>query len=292
MLAAVLIGMAYHNATSQPDATYQDSPKSSLRDLQNAEAAFEESVEPWVVKGADVTLVAAPADLTQSFDLIESQTDERLDRVEAKVESLSKVKSAPLESTFVLEQQVAGLLKRMANVESDVVDLSNGQADLTKRVEELFALIETRCPDGKVKTASVSLNATGSGTYALAPGEVLLSVDGVPVSSSRTFSSGGSNGSQVMSTMTTTTSYGSSVPVAYGGSNGNVSVSNQVYQTESYRVQATPTQVQVQRRPLLTNPQTGAPRTPVRTLLQRPAENRAARATVQALQCTGPNCPN
>lgn len=234
---------------------------------------YESRVAPWLIS-PPVELVAAQSAAIQGWEDDTEATNERIAELEEKIAELSKVKT----SSAGLELQFNELEDRLSKLESSVTDVQNDHAALAKRVDELFALIEVRCPDGKVKTSKVSLNESGSGGIVLAPGERLLTIDGVPVASN-TFS-GGSNGTTVASTMTST-NYGS-VPVAgpSGGSNGNVNYTAQAvnYQTSTYSVQSTSvgqsTNVQVQRRPLQS----------VRSAL-------SPRARANA-KCVGPNCPN
>jgi hypothetical protein len=279
--AVVIIAMGFQSK----QALFEDSeaaihePAETLGELKREpspfelQRAFDESVSPWLVQPPKIHLIAQQGELTQSFDL-ESQNAAKIRSLEHKLLELSQVKA----SSFGMEQRIDTLESQMREVKSDVVDLSAGQADLVKRIEELAALIEVRCPDGKVKTAAVQLNATGMGTYALAPGEILLSVDGVPVNAA---SSGGSTGSFTAST--TTANYGSyptSAPKS-GGSNGSLNYTAQQtsFQTSTYDVRTTPTptatNVQVQRRPLQQIRSNGG------------LFNRNAPQT-----CIGPNCPN
>lgn len=258
-----------------------ESPKIQVIDRKTVD---EVDLSPWVMQGSDVTLVAAQGAAIAGWE--DDKSDERIASLEAAVKDLMTVKA----SSFDFETRLDTLETQMAEAKSDIVDLSNGQADLTKRVEELTALIEKRCPDGTVKTAAVKLNALGTGEFNLAPGEVLLSVDGVAVAP-KAFS-GGSNGSTVATTSTTTTStnYGSYPPAApmSGGSNGSLQYRAQVqnYQTSTYDVQTTPTptttNVQVQRRPLQQ----------LRT--NAPLRSRLAPKSPQSAPpvCFGPNCPN
>lgn len=248
--------------------------KPSLRDIQRSAAAFDANVKPWVVKAPEIHFISDQGELTQTFD-DRASDNMRFQQIEDAIAQISKASS----SGFDLEKRLDTLESQMVEVKSDVVDLSAGQADLVKRVEELAALIEVRCPDGKVKTATVALNATGTGSYNLAPGEILLSVDGVPVSPK---ASGGSTGSFTAST--TSTQYGSTPPSPIsGGSNGSLNYTAQTtnYQTSTYDVQTTPTptatNVQVQRRPMQQLRSGGG------------LFNRGTRSTAT---CTGPNCPN
>jgi hypothetical protein len=241
----------------------EEIPAVQVIDRQPIEQA---DLSQWVANPSEVHLIAAQG---AAIDGWESDND-RITKLEDAVKDLMKVKT----SNFDLETRVDTLENQMAETKTDVSALS-------KRVDELAALIEVRCPDGKVKTAAVKLNSTGSGQFNLAPGEVLLSVDGVAVNS--TSFSGGSNGTAVATTRTTT-QYGSPPPSpTSGGSNGSLQYSTQSvnYQTSSYNVQSTPTptttNVQVQRRPLQQLRSTIAPR---------------RNAPQSAPVCFGPNCPN
>jgi len=197
--------------------------------------------------------------------------------------------SAAIEARIAkLESSMFAAEKELGEHDKDIIDLGNGQADLTKRVEELTALIEKRCPDGTVKTQSVAVNPVGSTSFNLAKGEILLSVDGVPVSPQ--LSSGGSNGSAVASTVTTSTANYGSYPVAApqsGGSNGSLQYTqSQQYQTSSYNVSTTPTatntEVQI------------APRRPLQNLRAKVQQRSTvtSKAPMRNSTCTGPNCPN
>jgi hypothetical protein len=218
--------------------------------------SYETRVAPWIVS-ADTQFTAAPVDELEGFDDY-SEVSKKVDELESKLKELTKPKAADLET----EQRLAALEDRLTKSESDIVDLSNGQADLTKRVEELKALIEIRCPDGKVKTASVSLDENGAGSFNLAPGEILQTIDGVAVNSASTFS-GGSNGTAVATTSTISrANYGTAVyPAASGGSNGGVQYSTSYpmaastmnYSTTNYQVSSVPvngsTALNFQRKP-------------------------------------------
>jgi len=233
-----------------------------------SEKAFDASVDPWLIKPPIVDMVRLIG--TQATPA--ASWDDGSAAIEARIAKLES-------SMFAMEKEVG-------EHDSDIIDLSNGQADLTKRVQELTALIEKRCPDGTVKTQSVAVNQVGSTSFNLAKGEILLSVDGVPVSPQ--FSSGGSNGSTVASTTTTSTANYGSYPVAApqsGGSNGSLQYtqSAQNYQTSSYNVSTTPT----------------ATNTQVQIAPRRPLQNLRANAPLRSVftprgnaTCNDPNNPN
>lgn len=236
-----------------------------------SEKAFDTSVDPWMVKPPIVDmvrLIGTQATPASSWD----DGSAAIEAIEARV--------AKLESSMFAAE------KELGEHDKDIIDLGNGQADLKKRVEELTALIEKRCPDGTVKTQSVAVNPVGSTSFNLAKGEIVYSVDGVPVSPQ--FSSGGSNGSTVASTTTTSTANYGSYPVAApqsGGSNGSLQYtqSAQQYQTSSYNVSTTPT----------------ATNTQVQIAPRRPLQNLRAKAPVRSVftprgnaRCNDPNNPN
>lgn len=266
MFPLVAIGVVVLLAMMQSDYPVQYAPTietesssptlPAVLELQQVEESrVDEAIDPWLVKPTPAHSVYCPDAESNAVQLVATQAEtlqgweqgsdesERIEKLEKQVAELTKLKS----EGFDTAKRLDGLEDRMAKAESDVTDLSNGQADLTKAVEELRALIEIRCPDGKVKTATVAVDESGTGEIKLAPGEILQSIDGVPVNTLNSFS-GGSNGTAVASTQSVVrANYGTATyPATSGGSNGSVQyqsvpmAATTTYSTSTYSAQSMP----------------------------------------------------